>query len=83
MRESEKMEKIHDTNCTPQKAMRVTMYLVVAPVGIRKITPTGIKNAPSAARTIDRLCVLSFPVRSPAAILPRIAAKPNTLSATP
>ena len=83
MRETAKIENILITACIPQKDTTVTPYFIMTFTGKRKTMPAGIMKIPREARRIDNLCIFNFSTKIPAAMLPKIVATANALSAAP
>ena len=83
MRETAKMEKILMTVCIPQKDTRITAYFITALTGKRKAIPEKIIKPPSEASRVGKEGIFHFFVKIPAAMLPRIVATANALSAAP
>jgi hypothetical protein len=51
--------------------------------GKRKTMPAGIIKIPRAASRTDNLCIFNFSAKTPAAMLHKIVATANALSAAP
>ena len=56
---------------------------MTALTGKRKIMPAGMIKIPREASRTDNLCIFNFSAQTPAAMLPKIAATANALSAAP
>ena len=83
MSETAKIEKMLIKICIPQNETMLITYFITGLTGKRKAIPAGIIKIPSEASMSDNLCIFNFSVRSPAAILPKIVAIANALSAAP